>query len=79
MWMPFPMLALLINQIKHTMEFTFEQKRTLIIEWCSQLAQSQGFYGRLLRDFYENEEYLNNIVEAFDGRDMLDFVLFIES
>lgn len=56
-----------------------ETKKEKILGWCQQLALSQGFYGRLLRDFAENEEYFNYVVEAFDGRDMLDFVLFIES
>ena len=60
------------------MNYTFEQKKTLILEWCKQLAMSQGFYGRLLRDFAENEDYFNNVVEAFDGRTMLDFVMFVE-
>jgi len=45
------------------------------------LAQSQGFYGRLLRSITESgeqgEEYLNYLEEQNFG-DSLDLIMFIE-
>ena len=55
-----------------------ESKKEKILGWCQELALSKGFYGRLLRDFNENEDYLDYVVENFQGSDMLDFVLFME-
>lgn len=50
--------------------------------WMVQLAQSQGFYGRLLRDFNNAEPYVRrNFMSALHEnkvQDSLDFVMYIE-
>lgn len=46
------------------------------------LACSQGFYGRLLRDIYEDEEWGNNYLNHLEEQNFsteLDLILFIES
>lgn len=50
--------------------------REQILDCLQELAQSQGFYGRLLRDM--SEEFLSEL-EAQKFGDMLDLVLYIES
>lgn len=53
-----------------------------ILDVFRSLACSQGFYGRLLRDIYEDQEwgiaYLNHLEEQ-NFRTELDLILFIES
>ena len=50
--------------------------------WLEMLAQSQGFYGRLLRDFNNAEPYVRrNFMSALREnkvQDSLDFVMYIE-
>ncbi|MBO5827085.1 MAG: hypothetical protein J6R59_01205 [Paludibacteraceae bacterium] len=50
--------------------------------WLVSLAQSQGFYGRLLRDFNNTEAYVRrNFMSALHEnkvKDMFDFVMYIE-
>ena len=50
--------------------------------WLVSLAQSQGFYGRLLRDFNNAEAYVRkNFMSALHEnkvQDMFDFVMYIE-
>lgn len=60
-------------------------KRDDILNVFAELAQSQGFYGRLLRDLMEMrdcdpdtyEEVMENL-EAQDFHDALDLILYIE-
>lgn len=51
-------------------------------EWLSYLSQSQGFYGRLLRDWDEAEPAgrRNVISELYrlQVKDIYDFVIYIE-
>ena len=51
-------------------------------EWMVELAKSQGFYGRLLRDFNNAEAYVRrNFMSALHEnkvQDSLDFVMYIE-
>ena len=51
-------------------------------EWLEMLAQSQGFYGRLLRDFNNAESYVRrNFMSALHEnkvQNSLDFVMYIE-
>lgn len=56
-----------------------------IINTIAMLAQSQGFYGRLLRDFNELREYdpdrYEEVMEALEAEkfgDPVDMVLFFE-
>lgn len=53
-----------------------------ILDVFRSLACSQGFYGRLLRDIYEDQEwgiaYLNHLEEQ-NFRTELDLILYIES
>ena len=49
-----------------------------ILEWCKTLSASQGFYGRLLEQFEENPESLDELAKN-NFNDIIDFVLFIES
>ena len=56
--------------------------KATIISWLHSLAQSQGFYGRMLRDFMNlTEESQNDFVEYVNSHnvvDCLDFILLIE-
>lgn len=56
--------------------------REQILNVFRNLACSQGFYGRLLRDIYSDEEwgneYLNHLEEQ-NFRTELDLILYIES
>lgn len=57
-----------------------ENKKREIMEWCSSLACSQGFYGRLLEMFKEDDEALTQVAtDLMNANDILDFVLYIES
>ena len=51
-------------------------------DWMVQLAQSQGFYGRLLRDFNNAEAYVRrNFMSALHENkvhSIIDFVIYIE-
>jgi hypothetical protein len=38
-----------------------------ILEWCRTLAASQGFYGRLLEEFEEHPEKLEEVVKILYG------------
>lgn len=56
--------------------------REQILDVFRSLACSQGFYGRLLRDIYEDEEWGNgflNHLEEQNFRTELDLILYIES
>ena len=50
--------------------------------WMVSLAKSQGFYGRLLRDFNNAEAYVRrNFMSALHEnkvQDMFDFIMYIE-
>lgn len=59
------------------MKLTREQKKTLYLTWIGDLACSQGFYGRLLRQLHEDEEAMNALLEQ-DFRTSLDMVLWLE-
>ena len=52
-----------------------------IIEWCKELAKSQGFYGRLLEELENptNLDNLANICEKENIKDIVDFVMYFES
>lgn len=45
--------------------------------WIRQLAMSQGFYGRLMRELEENEEALNELASQ-NFKEPLDMVLWFE-
>jgi hypothetical protein len=56
--------------------------REQILNVFRSLACSQGFYGRLLRDIYEDEEWGNNYLNHLEEQNFstkLDLILFIES
>ena len=48
-----------------------------ILDAVAELACSQGFYGRLLRDLRENPDYLDYL-EQQHFSDTLDMILFLE-
>lgn len=57
-----------------------------VIEVISDLAKSQGFYGRLLENLLEAKEYnsqayeeIKNVVESAKLKDPVDVVMFFES
>lgn len=56
--------------------------REQILDTFRSLACSQGFYGRLLRDIYEMDEYSRDeyltYLESQNFSDSLDLILFIE-
>ena len=53
--------------------------RQQIIEWCRELAQSQGFYGRLLAHLTSREgEPALEALAAKNFNGIVDFVLFVE-
>lgn len=57
-------------------------KREQILNVFKSLAMSQGFYGRLLRDIRENEEWGEDFLTALEERNFgseLDLILAIES
>ena len=57
-------------------------KREQILNVFKTLAMSQGFYGRLLRDIKENEEWGEGFLaelEEQNFRSELDLILAIES
>lgn len=53
-----------------------------IESWVASLAQSKGFYGRLLRDLQETDDETRqsfvNAVNQAGVKDSVDFVMFIE-
>lgn len=56
-----------------------------VLNVLSELSQSQGFYGRLLRDIYELMEYeperfdmFVEEIESADFRNPLDVVMYFE-
>lgn len=53
-----------------------------VISWMESLACSQGFYGRMLRDFNNlAEESQDAFIDALNEagvKDSLDFVMFVE-
>ena len=60
--------------------------RDAILGVFAELAQSQGFYGRLLRNIEEAREYDPDVYEAFmqeleaqNFGDALDLILYIET
>ena len=56
--------------------------REQILDVFRSLACSQGFYGRLLRDIYEDEEWGNAYLKHLEEQNFsteLDLILFIES
>lgn len=57
------------------MSYTDKEKE--ILGWCASLAQSQGFYGRLLSALEGDRELLHDYAEQ-DFGDILDFVMFVE-
>ena len=67
------------NDLKLVLEFSD------VINILSELSQSQGFYGRLLRDIYETmdyePEYFDMFVEEIENanfRSPLDVVMYFE-
>lgn len=52
--------------------------REEILENIKMLAQSQGYYGRLLRAIEEDETILDTLEEQ-NFNDVVDMVLFLES
>lgn len=55
----------------------YSNEERQILDWCSGLANSQGFYGRLYNDLLGNREYLSHLAEQ-GFKDILDFVLYVE-
>ena len=67
------------NDLKLVLEFSD------VINILSELSQSQGFYGRLLRDIAETKkeapEYFDMFVEEIESqnfRTMLDVIMYFE-
>ena len=58
-------------------EQTYQERKEKYLGWISQLACSQGFYGRLLKALEENEEALKELCQQ-DFKDAVDMVLWIE-
>ena len=57
-----------------------EEKKQEVMSWCASLACSQGFYGRLLEMFKEDDEALTQVAtDLIDTSDIVDFVMYIES
>lgn len=54
-----------------------------VIDWIKSLAHSQGMYGRLLEAYYdatpEGRQCFIDGLNENGVKDMLDFVMFIES
>lgn len=57
------------------MPYTENEER--ILDWCASLAQSQGFYERLLSALKGDRELLHDYAEQ-GFNDILDFVMFVE-
>ena len=55
----------------------YTSKELQILDWCMDLAHSQGMYGRLLKELMNNKEALEYLAKQ-DFKDILDFVMFIE-
>jgi hypothetical protein len=56
--------------------------REQILDVFRSLACSQGFYGRLLRDIYSDEEWGNAYLKHLEEQNFrteLDLILYIES
>lgn len=49
-----------------------------ILEWCRTLAASQVVYRRLLEEFKEHPDTLEEVAKN-DFKDVVDFVMFVES
>ncbi len=58
---------------------TNNENETKILQWCSSLSQSQGFYGRLFEYLTSDEgaEYLAHLAEQ-NFKEAIDFVLYVE-
>lgn len=48
-----------------------------ILNVIRELSYSQGFYGRLLADIKDNEEYLS-FLEGMNFKDRIDLILYFE-
>lgn len=48
-----------------------------IMDAIKALAQSQGFYGRLLMDIHDNEEILDYLVEQ-NFKNVVEMIMFLE-
>ena len=48
-----------------------------ILGFIREMSHSQGFYGRLLTEIYENPDILDTL-EAQGFTDILDLIMFIE-
>ena len=56
---------------------TYQERKEKYLGWIRYLAQSQGFYGRLLEKLENNETALEMLLEN-DFKDILDMVLWLE-
>ena len=58
-------------------EKKLEENKKKVLEWVRSLAQSQGFYCRVL-ELIENDEEALNILARQNFKDAVDMVLFLE-
>ena len=58
---------------------TNNENETKILQWCTSLSQSQGFYDRLFEHLSSDEgrEYLAHLAEQ-NFKEAIDFVLYVE-
>ena len=66
-----------MENTNNTKSFNLSAKKQQVMEWCRQLACSQGFYGRLYNDLCENDDYLTAIAEQ-NPKNAVDFVMLME-
>jgi hypothetical protein len=57
---------------------TYKERKEKYLGWIKQLAQSQGFYGRLLKELENNTTALEMLLEN-DFKDAVDMVLWLEN
>jgi hypothetical protein len=56
---------------------TYNERKEKYLGWIKQLACSQGFYGRLLKELESNATALEMLLEN-DFKDAVDMVLWLE-
>ena len=57
---------------------TYNERKEKYLGWIAQLAQSQGFYGRLYKQLQNDSMALEMLLEN-DFKDAVDMVLWLES
>lgn len=57
---------------------TYKERKEKYLGWIKQLAQSQGFYGRLLKELENNAIAMEMLLEN-DFKDAVDMALWLEN